>query len=80
MIVLHYRIVKEHVHESLDCSPIISEEIYKNYSRQLDLVPWDQTKRLWQSINKHVLIPSVEEVNENPRSRSAKLRAAVKLR
>ncbi|KAJ9579537.1 hypothetical protein L9F63_004796 [Diploptera punctata] len=34
----------------------------------------------WKPIYKHVLTPSDEEVNVNPRSRSAKLRAAVKLK
>lgn len=33
----------------------------------------------WEMINKHVLTPSDEEVKSNPRSRSAKLRAAVRL-
>ena len=34
----------------------------------------------WQQLHKHVLIPRFEEIEENPRSRSAKFRAAVKLR
>ncbi|XP_035894673.1 probable methyltransferase-like protein 15 homolog [Anopheles stephensi] len=33
----------------------------------------------WKQINKHVLVPTDTEVAENPRSRSAKLRAAVRL-
>lgn len=33
----------------------------------------------WQQLNKHVLTPSQEEIDVNPRSRSAKLRAAVKI-
>ena len=33
----------------------------------------------WKLVYKHVLTPSEEEINKNPRSRSAKLRAAVKL-
>lgn len=32
----------------------------------------------WQSLNKHVLTPSYDEIELNPRSRSAKLRAAIK--
>ncbi|XP_068235443.1 probable methyltransferase-like protein 15 homolog [Palaemon carinicauda] len=35
-------------------------------------------KKPWIPINKHVVLPSKEEVESNPRSRSAKLRAAVK--
>lgn len=34
----------------------------------------------WQQLHKHVLIPRFEEIEDNPRSRSAKFRAAVKLR
>lgn len=34
----------------------------------------------WQVINKHVVTPSLEEIEINPRSRSAKLRAAVKVK
>lgn len=34
----------------------------------------------WQMLHKHVLVPSYEEVENNNRSRSAKLRAAVKVK
>lgn len=34
----------------------------------------------WQMMHKHVLVPKEEEVEENPRSRSAKLRFAVKVK
>uniref|UniRef100_T1PF60 MraW methylase family n=1 Tax=Musca domestica TaxID=7370 RepID=T1PF60_MUSDO len=34
----------------------------------------------WKQLNKHVLVPSYEEVTRNSRSRSAKLRAAIKLK
>jgi len=33
-------------------------------------------KRTWEVVNKHVLVPTFEEVEKNPRSRSAKLRCA----
>lgn len=33
----------------------------------------------WNMVHKHVVLPTEDEVNANPRSRSAKLRAAVKL-
>lgn len=33
----------------------------------------------WHQLHKHVIIPRFEEVEENPRSRSAKLRAAIKV-
>ncbi|KAK9883874.1 hypothetical protein WA026_004814 [Henosepilachna vigintioctopunctata] len=34
----------------------------------------------WKMLHKHVLLPSYEEVENNPRSRSAKFRAAVKIK
>ncbi|XP_075222596.1 putative methyltransferase-like protein 15 homolog [Lycorma delicatula] len=34
----------------------------------------------WKSVNKHVITPSDYEVQQNPRSRSAKLRAAIKIK
>ncbi|KAF2899775.1 hypothetical protein ILUMI_06412 [Ignelater luminosus] len=34
----------------------------------------------WKSLHKHVIIPRLEEVEDNPRSRSAKLRAAVRVK
>ncbi|XP_063231343.1 probable methyltransferase-like protein 15 homolog [Bacillus rossius redtenbacheri] len=34
----------------------------------------------WQPVHKHVLTPSDDEVEANPRSRSAKLRAAIKMK
>lgn len=33
----------------------------------------------WQQLHKHVLTPTTEEVERNPRSRSAKLRASIKI-
>lgn len=33
----------------------------------------------WHQIHKHVVVPSAEEVQSNPRSRSARLRAAIKI-
>ncbi|XP_034833866.1 probable methyltransferase-like protein 15 homolog [Maniola hyperantus] len=34
----------------------------------------------WKAINKHVEVPTDEEVDTNPRSRSARLRAAIKIK
>lgn len=64
----------------LDLNHATSELEGKNYSRQID--PLDiqlLMERRWQSINKHVLVPSNEEIQTNPRSRSAKLRAAIRI-
>ena len=35
-------------------------------------------KKKWQPISRKVILPSTEEINKNPRSRSARLRAAFK--
>ncbi|CRL06151.1 CLUMA_CG018923, isoform A [Clunio marinus] len=34
----------------------------------------------WQQLHKHVIVPRFEEIEDNPRSRSAKFRAALKLK
>lgn len=34
----------------------------------------------WMALNKHVITPTMDEIKSNPRSRSAKLRAAVKIK
>ncbi|XP_050443694.1 probable methyltransferase-like protein 15 homolog [Adelges cooleyi] len=34
----------------------------------------------WHQVNKHVVTPTIEEVEENPRSRSARLRAAIRIK
>uniref|UniRef100_A0A8W7PTL7 12S rRNA N(4)-cytidine methyltransferase METTL15 n=2 Tax=gambiae species complex TaxID=44542 RepID=A0A8W7PTL7_ANOCL len=39
----------------------------------------EMMKPHWKQMHKHVMVPTDEEVAENPRSRSAKLRAAVRL-
>lgn len=45
--------------------------------QELDVIN-DLKESTWQQLNKHVLLPTTEEVERNPRSRSAKFRAAVK--
>lgn len=78
---LEDRVVKQHLH-GVDC-PDVDEDPnkFKNYSREVDASDLATiTLRNWEAINKHVLTPSPEEVDRNPRSRSAKLRAAIKLR
>lgn len=47
--------------------------IYDKYILQ------NMMKSPWKSLYKHVLVPSDEEVDINPRSRSARLRAAIKV-
>lgn len=62
-------------------TPENSEHIEKNYSRPIDPLEFQNLmERQWHVLNKHVIVPTIEEVQENPRSRSAKLRAATRLR
>lgn len=42
-------------------------------------VPAGKAPLMWELINKKVLTPEDQDVQENPRGRSAKLRAAIKL-
>lgn len=34
----------------------------------------------WYQVHKHVITPSAEEIDSNPRSRSARLRAAIRIK
>jgi len=75
---LEDRIIKNALH-GMDNPP--EGQKYKVYG--LDLSASDMKmvmEKKWQSINKHVLTPSNEEMSRNPRSRSAKLRAALKVK
>lgn len=49
---------------------------FRLYSEE-EISEYKQT--LWNVVNKKVIVPSPKEVSENPRSRSAKLRAAIKV-
>ena len=82
---LEDRIVKNHLQDVMDCPAEDGKgtllEKYKNYDREIEAGELEAVmKRNWESLLKHVLTPSDDEVATNPRSRSAKLRAAVKLR
>lgn len=54
------------------------------YTSHMNVVSSDFIQELmdptWKLLHKHVIIPKYEEIEENPRSRSAKLRAAVKIK
>lgn len=80
---LEDRIIKRHFHNiDLDLPNNIS--IHKRakprgaYSVYTEQKLADTAKPKWLPLKKKVDLPSVEEVSENPRSRSAKLRAALK--
>jgi len=52
---------------------------YANYSKVFDKGEFERlTETPWKMMHKHVLTPTAEEIEINPRSRSAKLRAIMK--
>jgi 16S rRNA (cytosine1402-N4)-methyltransferase len=70
LVVLSYhsledRYVKNYI-RSGNCKGIIEKDIYGNY------------EQIFKQINKKPIVPGEEEINKNPRARSAKLRIAEK--
>ncbi|XP_018055679.1 PREDICTED: probable methyltransferase-like protein 15 homolog isoform X2 [Atta colombica] len=54
---------------------------YAHYGKTFDKNEFERlTKIPWKMIHKHVLTPTAEEIETNPRSRSAKLRAIMKVK
>ncbi|XP_011159476.1 probable methyltransferase-like protein 15 homolog [Solenopsis invicta] len=54
---------------------------YANYGKVFDKDDIEQlTETPWKMMHKHVLTPTAEEIEANPRSRSAKLRAIMKVK
>ena len=54
---------------------------YCNYSTYVEQSVLESVMELnWKMLHKHVILPSLQEVENNPRSRSAKLRAAVRIK
>lgn len=78
---LEDRVVKRQI-LGIDMDEPVSQTMrqkYKNASVFHSLQDVDKLLyKKWIPLYKHVITPSVEEVSENPRSRSAKLRAAEK--
>lgn len=78
---LEDRIIKRHI-QGVDMDDPVSQSLSQKYDNatvtytRLDIE--NMYSNRWIPLYKHVLKPSKEEVDSNPRSRSAKLRAAVK--
>uniref|UniRef100_A0A6V7L6A4 Methyltransferase-like protein 15 homolog n=1 Tax=Bracon brevicornis TaxID=1563983 RepID=A0A6V7L6A4_9HYME len=54
---------------------------YQNYGKVFERVEMDHITQVpWKMLHKHIILPSDEEVEENPRSRSARFRAIAKIR
>ena len=79
---LEDRIVKRHFH-GIDIDEVVFKSITDRYRYSRHVYPPSQlqqcTAKKWECVSKSILSPLPEEVNTNPRSRSAKLRAAYKL-
>lgn len=75
-------IVKRHIQGQVIQG--VTNALSLKYVSQLEVCQQDIIenfmKSTWTSLYKHVIIPSPKEVDLNPRSRSAKLRAAIKTR
>lgn len=75
-------IVKRHMLGNLienAANPLPLKFSSHNYNLDIEDVHRLMEKK-WRMLHKHVIVPSFEEVESNNRSRSAKLRAAVKVR
>ncbi|XP_026669192.1 probable methyltransferase-like protein 15 homolog [Ceratina calcarata] len=74
-------IVKRHI--SANIHETVANRVplkYSNYGRNFNKEEMARFNRIpWKMLHKHVITPSPEEVNVNPRSRSAKLRAISKV-
>ncbi|XP_014284603.1 probable methyltransferase-like protein 15 homolog [Halyomorpha halys] len=78
---LEDRIVKRHLTGSHDTDAGEVSLKYVSYSKCFDKTDINEIKQTnWLLTTKHVVLPSKAEVDSNPRSRSAKLRAAIKIK
>ncbi len=83
---LEDRIVKTHFH-STEIDKLTQTESYGlNEKALMNLFDSNEqikhltqhTHKLWTPINRKVILPTKQEIEQNPRSRSAKLRVAIK--
>ncbi|CAK9814374.1 Probable methyltransferase-like protein 15 homolog [Anthophora quadrimaculata] len=74
-------IVKRHM--SANITETVANEIplkYSNYGKYYSQTEMEEFNRIpWKMLHKHVIVPTTEEININPRSRTAKLRALSKV-
>lgn len=74
-------IVKRHM--SANITETVANKIplkFSDYGKQYTLTEMKAFNRIpWKMLHKHVITPTQEEINRNPRSRSAKLRAITKV-
>lgn len=75
-------IVKRHI--SGNITDNVANTVALKYAQHGKMFDIEEVKRLtetpWKMMHKHVLTPTAEEIEANPRSRSAKLRAIMKVK
>lgn len=80
---LEDRIVKRHFHD-IDLDEEMNLSLRQKMQQHRSVYSADELNTIickkWEPLNKKVVIPTQEEMSENPRSRSAKLRAARKVK
>lgn len=75
-------IVKRHIHGNViegRANPVPLKYSSHDLIHNMDLIE-GITDCHWKQLHKHVIVPDDEEVSKNSRSRSAKLRAAIKIK
>lgn len=80
---LEDRIVKRHFHD-IDLDEEMNLSLRQKMQQHRSVYSAEELntiiRKKWEPLNKKVVIPTQEEMSENPRSRSAKLRAARKVK
>lgn len=75
-------IVKRHIHGNVTDN--VANALPLKYCNYLMVHDKDEATSMietcWRSLTKHIIVPSLLEVDNNPRSRSARLRAAIKIK
>jgi len=71
LVVISYHSIEDRIIKNLVKAGNINGDIEKDF--------FGNKKQIFRQINKRVIIPNSEEIKENPRSRSAKLRIAEKI-
>lgn len=74
-------IVKRHISANIKDTVVNKLPLrYSNYGKDYSATEMENFNKIpWKMLHKHVITPTPEEVNANPRSRSAKLRAISKI-
>ncbi|GAB1602841.1 probable methyltransferase-like protein 15 homolog [Argonauta hians] len=79
---LEDRIIKRHFHgtdiEAPKNMPLSSQQLFSPSRIYTDLTMQEIVRKKWNPVQRKIIVPTNLEVENNPRARSAKLRAAIK--